>query len=93
MRGGRTEVRYERLVQERESTAARGKPGRGAAGLASSIVESSLDWRWVFWVMMIFAGVCTLAIIVMLPETYAPVLLQRKVSYPLVLFFDSSVDR
>ncbi|OCH91764.1 MFS polyamine transporter [Obba rivulosa] len=42
------------------------------------IVESSLGWRWVFWVMMIFAGSCTLIAILFVPETYAPVILQRK---------------
>ncbi|KAJ2916645.1 hypothetical protein MD484_g3772, partial [Candolleomyces efflorescens] len=41
------------------------------------IAESSATWRWVFWVMMIFAGVCTLTLF-FLPETYAPVLLARK---------------
>ena len=39
---------------------------------------SSLGWRWVFWVMMIFAGSCTLLAWVFLPETYAPVLLAWK---------------
>jgi DHA1 family multidrug resistance protein-like MFS transporter len=32
----------------------------------------------VYWVMMIFAGVCWLVAVVFLPETYAPVLLARK---------------
>lgn len=47
--------------------------------LSSSITESHLGWRWVFWVMMIFAGACTLLAIIILPETYAPVLLRKKV--------------
>lgn len=42
------------------------------------IIESSLSWRWVFWVMMIFAGVCTLLAAVFLPETYAPIILLHK---------------
>ncbi|KAF7309338.1 MFS general substrate transporter [Mycena indigotica] len=46
--------------------------------VAGYIVESSLSWRWVFWVMMIFAGTCTTIVAIGLPETYAPVLLQRK---------------
>ncbi|KAH9944642.1 MFS general substrate transporter [Amylocystis lapponica] len=41
------------------------------------VAQSYLGWRWVFWVMMIFAGVCTLFVF-LLPETYAPVLLQKK---------------
>ena len=43
-----------------------------------SIVDSSATWRWVFWLMIIFAGVCTIVVIVFLPETYAPVILLRK---------------
>ncbi|KAF8168994.1 major facilitator superfamily domain-containing protein [Mycena galopus ATCC 62051] len=46
--------------------------------VAGFIVESSLGWRWVFWVMMIFAGTCTLVTIFTLPETYSPVLLVNK---------------
>ncbi|KAG6910333.1 hypothetical protein DXG01_011401 [Tephrocybe rancida] len=42
------------------------------------IIESSLVWRWVFWVMMIFAGACTILVIVAIPETYAPVILLKK---------------
>ncbi|KAF8900698.1 MFS polyamine transporter [Gymnopilus junonius] len=37
------------------------------------------SWRWVFWVMFIFAGLCTLIMIPSLPETYAPVILAKKV--------------
>nr|GAT53755.1 MFS general substrate transporter [Mycena chlorophos] len=46
--------------------------------VAGYIVQSSLGWRWVFWVMMIFAGSCTIIMILTLPETYAPVLLLNK---------------
>jgi DHA1 family multidrug resistance protein-like MFS transporter len=42
------------------------------------ILQSGVSWRWIFWVMMIFAGVCTLLIIPTLPETYAPVILSKK---------------
>ncbi|KAJ7626934.1 MFS polyamine transporter [Roridomyces roridus] len=48
--------------------------------VAGFIVDSgSLNWRWVFWVGMIFAGACTLFTACFLPETYAPVILLRKV--------------
>ncbi|KAJ7620409.1 MFS general substrate transporter [Roridomyces roridus] len=48
--------------------------------VAGFIVDShSLNWRWVFWVGMMFAGACTLFTVIFLPETYAPVLLLRKV--------------
>ncbi|KAJ7461152.1 MFS general substrate transporter [Mycena latifolia] len=43
------------------------------------IVDSTLSWRWIFWVMMIFAGSCTFVVALTLPETYAPVLLLKKV--------------
>lgn len=43
------------------------------------IVESPLSWRWIFWVMMIFAGVCTIFMVITLPETYAPIILLKKV--------------
>lgn len=42
------------------------------------VTQSYLGWRWVFWVMMIFAGVCWLVVVLFLPETFAPVLLVRK---------------
>jgi len=42
------------------------------------VVESSLGWRWVFWVMMIFAGSCTAIVLLLFPETFGPVLLQKK---------------
>ncbi|RDB16604.1 hypothetical protein Hypma_002799 [Hypsizygus marmoreus] len=47
--------------------------------ISGYIVESHLSWRWVFWVMMIFAGACTAVVIIALPETYAPILLLKKV--------------
>jgi MFS transporter, DHA1 family, multidrug resistance protein len=42
------------------------------------VSQSHLGWRWVFWVMMIFAGFCSLLALVALPETYPPVLLANK---------------
>lgn len=47
--------------------------------VAGFIVENGASWRWVFWVMMMFAGVCTLITVPFLPETYAPVILLKKV--------------
>ncbi|KAJ7620181.1 multidrug transporter [Roridomyces roridus] len=48
--------------------------------VAGFIVDSgSLNWRWVLWVGMMFAGACTLFTAIFLPETYAPVILLRKV--------------
>ncbi|KAI0270438.1 major facilitator superfamily domain-containing protein [Gloeopeniophorella convolvens] len=42
------------------------------------IAVSDLGWRWIFWVMMIFACSCTVFGVVFLPETYAPALLAQK---------------
>ncbi|KAF8070036.1 MFS general substrate transporter [Lyophyllum atratum] len=42
------------------------------------IVESHLSWRWVFWVMMMFAGTCTVIVIATIPETYAPIIMLKK---------------
>ncbi|KAF5373371.1 hypothetical protein D9757_009768 [Collybiopsis confluens] len=39
------------------------------------IYVSGTSWRWLFWVLTIFAGVCWILIVFTLPETYAPVLL------------------
>ncbi|KAL1700521.1 major facilitator superfamily domain-containing protein [Schizophyllum commune] len=53
--------------------------GPTIAPIASGfITESYLGWRWVFWIMFIFAGACTALMLVALPETYAPVILAKK---------------
>ena len=39
------------------------------------IAEDTGNFRWVFWVMTMFAGTCSVLTILFLPETYAPVLL------------------
>ena len=45
-----------------------------------SIIVSNVSWKWIFWVMMVFAGACTVISVLFLPETFGPVLLLRKVS-------------
>ncbi|KAH7890654.1 MFS polyamine transporter [Phlebopus sp. FC_14] len=42
------------------------------------VIQSGLGWRWIFWIMMIFAFVCMVITIFCLPETFAPILLQKK---------------
>ena len=42
------------------------------------VTQSSLGWRWTAWITMIMAGLFGGICFVILPETYAPVLLQRK---------------
>lgn len=36
------------------------------------------DWRWVFWILTIFAAFCFFVILFFVPETYAPALLMAK---------------
>lgn len=46
--------------------------------IGSFIVESHLGYRWIFWILMMFSGVTTLATVFLFPETYSPILLTRK---------------
>ncbi|KAJ6574990.1 major facilitator superfamily domain-containing protein [Mycena capillaripes] len=45
--------------------------------VAGFIAISGTNFRWVFWVLALFAGACCILIVLTLPETYAPVLLAR----------------
>ncbi|OCH93210.1 MFS general substrate transporter [Obba rivulosa] len=42
------------------------------------ISDSGVTWRWLFWVLTIFAGCCFGIQLFTLPETYAPILLVQK---------------
>ncbi|KAF8637055.1 hypothetical protein AX16_010910 [Volvariella volvacea WC 439] len=46
--------------------------------ISGFIIQSNTGWRWVFWVMMAFAGACTIATAIFLPETYGPIILANK---------------
>ncbi|ETW87361.1 major facilitator superfamily [Heterobasidion irregulare TC 32-1] len=39
------------------------------------------SWRWLFWVLTIFAGLCLVAIVFTVPETYVPILTVRKAEH------------
>ncbi|KAH9926316.1 MFS general substrate transporter [Epithele typhae] len=39
---------------------------------------AGVKWEWVYWLQAIFAGVCTIAIVFFLPETYAPIILVKR---------------
>ncbi|EMC99669.1 hypothetical protein BAUCODRAFT_30045 [Baudoinia panamericana UAMH 10762] len=41
-------------------------------------INQFTNWRWSFWVLVIWSGVQWLLIFAFVPETYAPVLLRRK---------------
>lgn len=47
------------------------------APIISGFSSTSIGWRWTFWIGLIFAGL-TLIMLLILPETYAPVLLSRR---------------
>lgn len=46
--------------------------------MIGGFVNQFLDWRWSFYVLLIWAGVQWLLILSFVPETYSPVLLRRK---------------
>lgn len=46
--------------------------------VAGGYLTAARGWRWVFWVLTIISGVCTVVSLVFLRETYPTVLLKRK---------------
>ena len=46
--------------------------------IVGGLINSFVDWRWTYWTLLIWAAAQFLAILILLPETYHPVLLQRK---------------
>lgn len=47
--------------------------------VVGGFLAAAAGWRWVFWLVTIVAGVVSLIFLLLAEETYAPVLLQRKV--------------
>ncbi|KAF9524091.1 major facilitator superfamily domain-containing protein [Crepidotus variabilis] len=52
--------------------------GPALGPIVGGFVGENVSWRWVFWVMTAFAGVCWILALLTMPETYAPVLLARQ---------------
>ncbi|RAK90677.1 MFS general substrate transporter [Aspergillus costaricaensis CBS 115574] len=48
------------------------------APIAGGYLSEDVGWRWIFWVITIPMAVLTLLSLVILRETYAPILLERK---------------
>lgn len=46
--------------------------------VAGGYLSQSLGWRWVFWILAMISGICTILGFIFLRETYAPVILERK---------------
>ncbi|KAH6715167.1 major facilitator superfamily domain-containing protein [Leptodontidium sp. MPI-SDFR-AT-0119] len=53
--------------------------GPSVGPVAGSYISAALGWRWDFWFLMIATGVVFVPAILLLRETYEPVLLARKV--------------
>ncbi|KJA29613.1 hypothetical protein HYPSUDRAFT_31558 [Hypholoma sublateritium FD-334 SS-4] len=51
-------------------------PSLGPA--VAGFIGENASWRWVFWLLTIFAGACWVMIIVSMPETYSPIILVYK---------------
>ncbi|KAK2595224.1 hypothetical protein QQS21_007077 [Conoideocrella luteorostrata] len=54
--------------------------GPAVGPVAGGYLTGAKGWRWVFWVVTIGSAVFTVLFFILVRETYAPVLLQRKVS-------------
>lgn len=50
------------------------------APIISGFIAPALDWRWVFWVGLMVAGVSWIPLL-FLPETYGPILLARRAAH------------
>jgi MFS family permease len=48
------------------------------APIVSGFSSTAIGWRWTFWIGLIFASVSLALSILLLPETYAPILLLRR---------------
>ncbi|TFY78879.1 hypothetical protein EWM64_g5132 [Hericium alpestre] len=46
--------------------------------VAGWIITAGVSWRWIYWVLTIFSGVCFILVIFTMPETYGPAILVAK---------------
>jgi multidrug resistance protein len=52
--------------------------GPGLGPILGGFINYNVNWRWSYYMLLIWSGVMTVAIAVIVPETYHPVLLRRK---------------
>lgn len=52
--------------------------GPAIGPLAGGYLGMASGWRWLYWIQLILAGICWLLLAFTIPETYAPVLLDRR---------------
>lgn len=51
----------------------------GAVTVAgTSMLSSFIDWRWIYWLTLIWGGAVFIIMILILPETQAPAILHHK---------------
>jgi MFS family permease len=50
--------------------------------VAGGYLTAAKGWRWVFWVLTMIGGFCTITSLLFLRETYPTVLLKRKNAAP-----------
>lgn len=52
--------------------------GPAIGPLIGGFTFDSLNWRWLYWLQLIFSGFCWFMITFTVPETYAPTILARR---------------
>lgn len=55
--------------------------GPAVGPIAGGYITQETTWRWIFWSSSIAAGLCELAALIFLRETYSPKILQKKVKH------------
>ena len=52
--------------------------GPGAGPLIGGFINQNINWRWTFWVLMIWSVFMLVSLYIFVPETYHPVLLRDR---------------
>lgn len=52
--------------------------GPAIGPLAGGFLGDAAGWRWLYWIQLILAGICWLVLTFTVPETFAPVILDRR---------------
>ncbi|KAJ9608297.1 Synaptic vesicle transporter SVOP [Cladophialophora chaetospira] len=52
--------------------------GPAIGPLAGGFLGDASGWRWLYWIQLIMSGICWLVLTLTIPETYAPVILDKR---------------